>query len=113
MTTEQLNFIKSLAAQTGAYQDGEGMIVDGKLYPRLDLEAALEGAVSKREASNIIEVLLAAPKTMQPREYGITPKQYSYIRALLKKTGQSRKQRDLLELTTKEASALIDELKNA
>lgn len=113
MTTKQIEFIKSLAAQTGAYQDSEGMIVDGKLYPRLDLEAALEGAASKREASNIIEALLAAPKTMQAREYGITPKQYSYIRALLKKTGQSRKQRDLLELTAKEASALIDELKNA
>lgn len=113
MSTKQIDFIKSLAAQTGAYQDGEGMVVDGKLYPRLDLDAALEGAASKREASNIIEALLAAPKTMQAREYGITPKQYSYIRALLKKTGQSRKQRDLLELTTKEASALIDELKNA
>ena len=34
-TPKQISFIKSLVAQTGAYQDGEGMMVNMTVYPDL------------------------------------------------------------------------------
>ena len=113
ITEKQISFIARLAAQTGAYQDGEGMAVNGKLYTALDLEAALDGTATKREASHIIDALLAAPKTHKAPANPITPKQFTYITALLEKAGQSRKQADLLEMSSQEASELISELKAA
>ncbi|WKD60938.1 hypothetical protein CCICO_04505 [Corynebacterium ciconiae DSM 44920] len=112
ITPKQQSFIASLARRTGAYQDGEGMTVDMQLYPRLDLDAALEGACTSWEASKIIEALLAAPVKNAPLESTAKPteKQRSYIQSLLAKAGDTREV-DFDAMTVREASALIDELK--
>lgn len=78
-TPKQISFIKSLVAQTGAYQDGEGMTVNMTVYPRLDLESALEGEVSSLHASKIIEALKDAPviresPSVESAEAPATPK---------------------------------------
>lgn len=113
ITAKQIGFIKSLTFQTGAYQDGEGMIVDMKLYPRLDLEAALDGDATSYEASKIIETLLAAPKVQEAPAPTTEPsaKQISYATALLERQGRSAE--ELNGLTRREVSQLIDSLRAA
>ena len=110
MTEKQQNFIASLVHRKAAYAGSDGMTIGMTAYPTLDLEAALEGHASKNEASKIIEVLLAAEDVRKPVGSPISPKQLNFIDSLLKKTGQSRKTADLLEMSSKEASALISEL---
>lgn len=113
ISEKQQKFIAVLARQTGAYQDGEGMIVGMKCYRRLDLDAALEGDCSSYEASKIIDVLLKQDRYIETAEERTQPteKQISYATVLLEKAG--REAQELEGLTRKEVSALIDELRTA
>ena len=109
ITEKQQKFIASLATQTGAYDSAEGMIVGMRLYPHLSIEAAIEGECSKKTASQIISLLLEAPRakvdTTTP-----TAKQLAYLAALAEKAGQEI---NVEGMTRREVSAKIDELKTA
>ena len=116
-TVKQVAFIKRLAAQTGAYQDGEGMVVNMKIYPRLDLESALEGEVSSLHASKIIEALKSAPVVREiPSTEGIsvpaTPKQILLIADLLSRLGKDAESENVVPegFTKKQASDMISQL---
>lgn len=108
ITPKQQDFIRSLAAQTGAYCDAGWMIVNGTTYTKLDLDAALEGDYPSWKASKIIDVLLAAPKVIDVN--AATTRQKLYIQNLAKKAGREVSTKNL---TKKEASALIEELISA
>lgn len=97
-TPKQISFIKRLAVQTGAYQDGEGMTVNMTVYPRLDLESALEGEVSSLHASKIIDALKDAPvireiSSTERVESPATPKQILLIADLLDSLEKTRRLR--------------------
>ena len=116
-TVKQVALIKRLAAQTGAYQDGEGMVVNMKIYPRLDLESALEGEVSSLHASKIIEALKSAPVVREiPSTEGIsvpaTPKQILLIADLLSRLGKDAESENAVPegFTKKQASDMIAQL---
>lgn len=116
-TVKQVAFIKRLAAQTGAYQDGEGMTVNMTVYPRLDLESALEGGVTSLHASKIIEALKKAPVVRGiPSTEGIsapaTPKQILLIADLLSRLGKDAESEGTIPegFTKKQASEMISQL---
>ena len=116
-TLKQISFIKRLVAQTGAYQDGEGMTVNMTVYPRLDLESALEGEVSSMRASKIIDVLKKAPATQEiPSAEGVetpaTPKQILLIADLLSRLGKDAESENVVPegFTKKQASDMISRL---
>lgn len=117
VTPKQITFIKRLVAQTGAYQDGEGMTVSMTVYPRLDLESALEGEVSSLHASKIIEALKSAPVVREiPSTEGIsvpaTPKQILLIADLLSRLGKGSESESAVPegFTKKQASEKISQL---
>lgn len=117
VTPKQITFIKRLVAQTGAYQDGEGMTVNMTVYPRLDLESALEGEVSSLHASKIIEALKKAPVVKEiPSSEGAealaTPKQILLIADLLSRLGKDAESADTVPegFTKKQASDVIAQL---
>lgn len=118
-TLKQISFIKRLATQTGAYQDGEGMTVNMTVYPRLDLESALEGEVSSLHASKIIEALKSAPvinETSSPSAGDTaalaTPKQILLIADLLDRLGKEKEAEGTIPegFTKKQASDMISRL---
>ena len=116
-TVKQVAFIKRLVTQTGAHQDGEGMVVNMKIYPRLDLESALEGEVSSLHASKIIEALKKAPVVKEiPSSEGAealaTPKQILLIADLLSRLGKDEEaEKPIPEgFTKKQASEKISQL---
>lgn len=116
-TPKQISFIKSLVAQTGAYQDGEGMVVNMTIYPRLDLESALEGEVSSLHASKIIDALKDAPvireiSSTERVESPATPKQILLIADLLDRLGKEKEAEGTVPegFTKKQASEMISQL---
>lgn len=116
-TLKQISFIKRLATQTGAYQDGEGMTVNMTVYPRLDLESALEGEVSSLHASKIIDALKDAPvireaPSIKGTEEPATPKQILLIADLLNRLGKDAEDEDTVPegFTKKQASDMISQL---
>lgn len=117
-TPKQISFIKSLVAQTGAYQDGEGMTVNMTVYPRLDLESALEGEVSSLHASKIIDALKDAPvirevpSSIKGTEEPATPKQILLIADLLDRLGKEKEAEGTVPegFTKKQASEMISQL---
>ena len=116
-TPKQISFIKSLVAQTGAYQDGEGMVVNMTIYPRLDLESALEGEVSSLHASKIIDALKDAPVireifSTERVESPATPKQILLIADLLDRLGKEKEAEGTVPegFTKKQASEMISQL---
>lgn len=118
-TLKQISFIKSLVAQTGAYQDGEGMTVNMTVYPRLDLESALEGEVSSLHASKIIETLKSAPVINEISSPSAgdtaalaTPKQILLIADLLDRLGKEKEAEGTVPegFTKKQASEMISQL---
>lgn len=116
-TLKQISFIKRLAAQTGAYQDGEGMVVNMTIYPRLDLESALEGEVSSLHASKIIDALKDAPVIREaPSIKGAgepaTPKQILLIADLLDRLGKDVEAEGTVpeDFTKERASEMISQL---
>lgn len=118
-TPKQISFIRSLVAQTGAYQDGEGMVVNMTIYPRLDLEATLQGEVSSLHASKIIEALKSAPVINEislPSAGGVetlaTQKQILLIADLLSRLGKDEESEKTIPegFTKKQASEKISQL---
>jgi len=116
-TPKQISFIKSLVAQTSAYQDGEGMMVNMTIYPRLDLESALEGEVSSLHASKIIDALKDAPvirevPSIKGTEEPATPKQILLIADLLSRLGKDAESTDTVPegFTKRQASEKISQL---
>lgn len=118
-TAKQVSFIKRLVAQTGAYQDGEGMTVNMTVYPRLDLESALEGEVSSLHASKIIEALKSAPVINEVSSPSAgdtaalaTPKQILLIADLLSRLGKGAESTDTVPegFTKRQASEKISQL---
>lgn len=116
-TPKQISFIKSLVAQTGAYQDGEGMTVNMTVYPRLDLESALEGEVSSLHASKIIEALKDAPviresPSVESAEAPATPKQILLIADLLSRLDKDAESENAVPegFTKRQASEKISQL---
>lgn len=116
-TPKQISFIKSLVAQTGAYQDGEGMVVNMTIYPRLNLESALEGEVSSLHASKIIDALKDAPvireiSSIERVESPATPKQILLIADLLDRLGKEKEAEGTVPevFTKKQASEMISQL---
>lgn len=116
-TPKQISFIKSLVAQTGAYQDGEGMVVNMTIYPRLDLESALEGEVSSLHASKIIEALKDAPVIREsPSAESVkapaTPKQILLIADLLSRLDKDAESENAVPegFTKRQASEKISQL---
>lgn len=115
-TPKQISFIKSLVAQTGAYQDGEGMAVNMTVYPRLDLESALQGEVSSLHASKIIEALKSAPvineNPSSEKSEAATPKQILLIADLLDRLGKEKEAEGTVPecFTKKQASEMISRL---
>lgn len=109
ITEKQRNFIASLSAQTGAFAIDGGMQLRCKFYPRMDLDAALEGLCSSWEASKMIDLLLSvAPE--RPATAGwdspATEKQVAYLEALAAKNPELEGE-DFAGLTKKQASELI------
>lgn len=118
-TAKQVSFIKRLVAQTGAYQDGEGMAVNMTVYPRLDLESALEGEVTSLHASKIIEALKSAPVINETSSLSAgdtaalaTPKQILLIADLLSRLGKDAESEGTIPegFTKKRASEMISQL---
>lgn len=116
-TPKQISSIKRLAVQTGAYQDGEGMTVNMTVYPRLDLESALEGEVSSLHASKIIDALKDAPvireiSSTERVESPATPKQILLIADLLDRLGKDAEAEGTVPegFTKKQASDMISQL---
>lgn len=119
-TPKQISFIKSLVAQTGAYQDGEGMTVNMTMYPRLDLESTLQGEASSLHASKIIEALKSAPvinETSPLTSAGdtaapATSKQILLIADLLSRLGKDEEAEKPIPkgFTKKQASEKISQL---
>lgn len=115
-TPKQISFIKRLVAQTGAYQDGEGMTVNMSVYPRLDLESALQGEVSFLHASKIIEALKSAPvineNPSSEKPEAATPKQILLIADLLDRLGKEKEAEGTVpeNFTKKQASEMISRL---
>jgi hypothetical protein len=118
-TPKQISFIRSLVAQTGAYQDGEGMVVNMTIYPRLDLEATLQGEASSLHASKIIEALKSAPVINEislPSAGGVetlaTQKQILLIADLLSRLGKDEESEKTIPegFTKKQASEKISQL---
>lgn len=111
MTKEQIRKINMLARKTGAYEGSEGMVVNGRTY-HFELESAKGGWVPRGYASEIIDILLAAPQINEPDSNEppkpATAKQIAYIEMLAKKAGRTVETK---RLTRWKASALIDELK--
>lgn len=119
VTPKQISFIRSLVAQTGAYQDGEGMVCNMTIYPRLDLEATLQGEASSLHASKIIEALKSAPVINEislPSAGGVetlaTPKQILLIADLLSRLGKDEESEKTIPegFTKKQASEKISQL---
>ena len=119
-TPKQISFIKRLAIQTGAYQDGEGMTVNMTVYPRLDLESTLRGEASSLHASKIIEALKSAPVINETSpltsagdtEALATPKQILLIADLLDRLGKEKEAEGTVPegFTKKQASEIISQL---
>lgn len=118
-TLKQISFIKRLAVQTGAYQDGEGMTVNMTVYPRLDLESTLQGEASSLHASKIIEALKSAPVINEASSSSAgdtaalaTPKQILLIADLLDRLGKEKEAEGTVPegFTKKRASEMISQL---
>ena len=118
-TVKQVSFIKRLVAQTGAYQEGEGMVVNMTIYPCLDLESALEGEVSSLHASKIVETLKSAPVINEASSPSAgdtaalaTPKQILLIADLLSRLGKDKESEGTVPecFTKKQASDMIAQL---